>query len=179
MKLIETKTLGTAAASITFTSIPQTFTDLVLVFSTRNTATTVSGRFYINGDTTMTNYESRILYGAGSGAGASLSGATSGEHNGLPGWMSEQDTLTANTFGSTSMYFPNYQAATFKSISVDSVNETNATQAFQGLTSSLWKNTSAITSIEILAALTGNFVIGSQASLYGILKGSDGIVTTS
>jgi hypothetical protein len=37
MKLIESKTLGTAASSIEFTSIPQTFTDLVVLVSSRQT----------------------------------------------------------------------------------------------------------------------------------------------
>ncbi len=179
MQVIQHQELASSQASITFSSIPQTYTDLYLVFSTRSSAATVSGRFYINADTTMSNYETRILYGSGSGNGFSLSGATSGVHNGVAGWLNQNTNYTANTFGSTSMHFPNYTASNHKSISTDSINENNATEAFQMIGASIWKNNHAITSIEILDALGGNLVQYSSATLYGITKGSDGVTTVS
>ena len=65
-------------------------------------------------------------------------------------------------------------------MSVDAVGENNATQAFQIISAGLWANTAAITSIQLIPQSGGGtFVADSTVSLYGITKGSDGIVTTS
>jgi hypothetical protein len=61
---------------------------------------------------------------------------------------------------------------------VDTVSENNATAAFQRIIAGLNNSTAAITSINFFPS-SGNFVAGSTISLYGITKGSDGIVTTS
>jgi len=172
MKLIETKTLGTAAASIEFTSIPQTFTDLVLVVSGRSTGSLASGgsllAFRPNGSSS--NLSRRSLTGDGSAA-SSASDTT------IYGRIVPSDH-TASTFGNSSFYIPNYTGSTNKSVSVDAVSENNATAARIELTAGLWSQTTAITSITILSE-SGNLDTGTTASLYGILKGSDGIVTTS
>jgi hypothetical protein len=176
MKLIESKTLATAAASIEFTSIPQTYTDLVLVASLRNAGgNEVFVRF--NGDTGG-NYSWRRLQGTGAAA-LSDSQASYGGYNAFFyfTYASTENSDTANTFGNGQLYIPNYTGSTTKSVSSDAVNENNATTARQAITAGLWNNTSAITSIAITG--NGNYAIGSTVSLYGILKGSDGIVTTS
>jgi hypothetical protein len=85
---------------------------------------------------------------------------------------------TSNTFASSSLYIPNYAGSNQKSSSLDDVAENNATASIQEIVAQLWADTAAITSIT-LTANSGNFVVGSTVSLYGILKGSDGIVTTS
>lgn len=174
MQLIETKTLGTAAASITFTSIPQDGTDLMLVGLVRtaraNTNDFVDLRF--NGDNTDGNYSARVLYGNGSSASSFTENSYIGDVNG--------DTTTANTFASISVYLPNYTASITKSGSVDTVFENNAAFGAQSLVARRWNSTAAITSMEIGFTATGaNLVAGSTFSLYKITKGSDGIVTTS
>jgi hypothetical protein len=180
MQLIEHVTVGPAgAAEIQFNSIPSTFDDLVLLFTTRSSGNTVSGRFYLNNDTTMSNYYTLILYGSGSGGGGPLGQASTGTHNGVAGWLNPANAYTANVFQSTSMYFPNYKGSAIKTVSTDSVNENNGTQAFQLIGSTRWNNTSAITSIRLLDALGGSFLQNSIASLYGVTKGSSGGVTVS
>jgi hypothetical protein len=171
MKLIESKTLASAAASIEFTSIPQTFTDLVLVASLRSTAASTVEQVRININGSASNFTKRALQGSGS-AVSSFSGSDS-----QMGYMASGND-TANTFGNLSIYFPNYTGSTFKSISADTTDENNATEAFQILMASLWSQTTAISSLSIYPQ-NGNLAIGSMVSLYGILKGSDGIVTTS
>jgi hypothetical protein len=174
MKLIESKTLGADAASIEFTSIPQTFTDLVFLVSAR-TNNDPDGLTYglvdlsVNGSTA--NLSNRRLMGDGSGAQSQSSS------NGLI--LISGSGNTANTFSNTSVYIANYAGSTAKSISIDTVNENNATRAWSALYATLWNQTSAITSIGFTATSSGNLVVGSTISLYGILKGSDGIVTTS
>jgi hypothetical protein len=85
---------------------------------------------------------------------------------------------TANTFGNSSIYIPNYSGATNKSYSADGVNETNATQAFQELDASLWSNTASITQVT-LSVENGNFVQYSSATLYGVKSGQSGTTTVS
>jgi hypothetical protein len=173
MKLIETKTLGTAAASIEFTSIPQTFTDLVLKVSTRSAVALGSGGHYytviFNNNTS--NRSARDLEGQG-GNGFVGSGVFV-----LYGASSHSGT-TANTFSNGEFYIPNYSGSTNKSASGDTVYENNASDGRQYIVAGLWSDTSAITTIT-LTQNAGNFVSGSTVSLYGITKGSDGIVTTS
>jgi hypothetical protein len=173
MTLIETKTLASAAASIEFTSIPQTFTDLVVLVSGRTTRTDDfldALIFRFNGDTNAANYSSRRLLGDGSGVGSDTA---------FSQLALTSATATADTFGNQALYIANYTGATNKSVSSDGVSENNAVGAGQSLNASLWSNTSAITQITFTSGTSSNFVAGSTISLYGILKGSDGIVTTS
>jgi hypothetical protein len=177
--LIAHQELASAQSEIQFASIPATFTDLLLVFSTRSSANTVSGRFWINNDTTQSNYFTRIVYAVGSGNADSIAGATTGDHNGVAGWLNQTPNYTAGIFNSTAMYFPNYRASNVKSISTDSVIENNAGQSFQMIGMSIWNNTAAINNIRILDALGGNQVQFSSATLYGITAGSSGGVVVS
>ena len=170
MKLIETKTLGTAAASIEFTSIPQTFTDLVVWVSTRDTTGSVTSGISINGS--FLNLSSRLLQGVGSGTPSSSSSS------GID-VITASSSRTANTFSSGQIYIPNYASTTTsKSLSIDSTEENNATESFMRITAGLYSSNTAITSLAITSG-GGTFAIGSTISLYGITKGSDGIVTTS
>lgn len=162
MTLISTVTVGTTAPSyISFASIPQTYTDLLFVVSARYTVDQVDGILGINGS--GANGSFRRLIGSGSGASSS-SGSTMN-------LFINPSSATANTFGNTSIYITNYTAATNKAISVDSLNENNATAAYAGIFADLWSNTAAITSVDI-----GGYALAqySTASLYGILKGSGG-----
>jgi hypothetical protein len=172
MKLIETKTLGTAAASIEFTSIPQTFTDLVLLASIRNDGTNVAALTYFNTDTTASNYTALRLNGTGSVTG-------NGSFANAFFIYSAISSATANTFSNASLYISNYTSNLAKSVSSDAVTENNATLAEQFLTAGLWSGTAAINRILVQSAVSPNFVAGSTFSLYGITKGSDGIVTVS
>jgi hypothetical protein len=170
MKLIESKTLGTAQASIEFTSIPQDGTDLVLLLSTRIDST--NGTLIIQFNGSSSNYSARRLDGYGSGSPASSSTTNP--------WFAFTNisTYTSNTFANSSLYIPNYTSSAAKSISSDNVSENNATAAEAIILAGLWNDSSAITSI-LIDPLTGNLVAGTIISLYKITKGSDGIVTTS
>jgi hypothetical protein len=172
MKLIETKTLVSAQASIEFTSIPQDFTDLVVLLSVRSSRTeAVDGlEFRPNGSTT--NFSWRRLFG---------DGATGNSSSGTNTEMSLINSAnnTSNTFTNVAFYIPNYTSAANKSFSSDGVTENNATTAYQALYAGLWSQTTAITSLYFGSATANNLIAGSTISLYGILKGSDGIVTTT
>jgi hypothetical protein len=76
---------------------------------------------------------------------------------------------TASTFGSASIYIPNYLSSSAKSLSVDSVEENNGAAAAQNIYAGIWTGTAAITSIQFVLN-SATFDVGTSVSLYGISK---------
>lgn len=163
-KKIASVTVGAGGTSeITFSSIPSTYTDLVIKMSIRTNRTgdpSDGGLLKINGATT--NRSARFLYGDGSSA---VSGNSSSVWSLIQG-----NSGTASVFSNSEFYIPNYAGSTNKSFSSDGVAENNATLAYQGLGASLWSQTSAITSIGIVPSDGTNILQHSTAVLYGISK---------
>lgn len=162
--LISTITVGSGgASSIDFTSIPSTFTDLCLKISARFSTAFTSDTMKISFNSTTTNFTYRLLTGNGSSAAS---------YNGTFGNAGDTDanSATASTFHNGEIYIPNYAGSNYKSFSVDTVTENNATAAIADLLAGLWSNTAAITSIGLTPYSGGTFVQYSSASLYGILK---------
>ena len=163
MTLIQSVTVPSGgSASIDFTSIPSTYTDLCVLVSTRNT----SGNYdssYLRFNSSATGYSTKYLVGDGSAASSGNGGSTQI----LMAFITDGSTNTANTFGNASVYIPNYAGSNYKSVSIDGAAETNATGVGMGLTAGLWSNTSAITAVNIISA-SGTFAQYSTAYLYGI-----------
>jgi hypothetical protein len=160
--LIASVTVGSGgAASIDFTSIPSTYTNLSLKISARqNSATVAYSNLRFNASTT--GYSYRSLQGDGSGASsASGSTATYGVTN--------LSTWTASTFNSIDLYIPNYAGSNYKSWSSDSVTEANISTVYSDFVAGLWSNTAAINQVTLYPN-GGNFVQYSSAYLYGISK---------
>jgi hypothetical protein len=155
-------------SSIDFNSIPQTYTDLLLVVSARGTSpsdTDNGGLLKINGSSS--GYTSRDFYGSGSSAASSTNpySVTSAAFIGAtPG-----GGATASTFGNKSIYIPNYAGSTVKTISVDSVMENNGTLAYQECIATYWSGTAAVTSLSLTLTYL-NYAQYSIATLYGISK---------
>lgn len=156
------------AASISFSNIPQTYTDLIVKISGRTeypgAATWDWAVCSFNGTSTTTNWSRIQLYGTGSAA-ASAGGAGSNE----VAWLNSNNT-TASTFGNAEFYIPNYAGSNNKSISADSVTENNATSALTIFNATLWANTAAITSITLTTGSnpSNKFMQHTTATLYGI-----------
>ena len=165
MQLIQTQTLASAQASITFSSIPQTFTDLYLLFSMRTSAASTNADIGLNGS--YADFTVRSLFGDGSGV-------TSETTVRIVGAVTDQTPFTNG-----SVYIPNYTSSVAKSISIDTVSEKNGTTAYQTIWAGLWNQTAAITSVSLKEDGGGNLAQYSSVSLYGIKSGSDGIVTVS
>ena len=152
---IATQTLGSATATVTFSSISGAYTDLILVIN----ATTTSGAdglLRVNGDT-GNNYSQTILLGTGSSAGSVR--------------YSNRDSLYLDYYGLTAgtinmnavVQYMNYSnTTTYKTILTRENNAAISTEAHV----SLWRSTSAITSISILTGST--WVAGSTFTLYGV-----------
>ena len=159
---IASVTVGAGGAStMSFTSIPSTYTDLCLKISARSSRSAAGDDFFMTLNGSSSSFTYKQLYGFSGGAG-SASG-TSGYVGNIPA-----SSATASTFGSQELYFPNYASSANKSISIDSALENNSSTDWQlDLFAELWSNTSAITSISLTPGID-NFVQYSTATLYGI-----------
>ena len=159
--LISSVTVGaTAVASMNFTSIPATYTDLKVVISARN-ETGPAGNILMGFNSSTSSFVNLFIQGDGAGVAASSVAQMIGDMDG--------SGETANTFNNVEVYIPNYLVSQNKQISIFGLNETNATAASMAAVASLWRNTAAITSIT-LDPLDGaaTFQIGSSFYLYGI-----------
>lgn len=171
MTLIETKTVGAGgASSIDFTSISTDYTDLKLMCSTRSA--TGSGEVGIwvrlNGDSGQ-NYNWKMFWGGGNSNYGAYSQNVATNYNRSFFAYATSGNYTANTFGNTEIYIPNYKSTLNKSVSIDSVGEHNSGTAYRSFTSGIYSTSSPITSINIFVENgTDNFAEGTTVSLYGI-----------
>jgi hypothetical protein len=169
--LISSNVLASSAASVTFSSIPSTYTDLVLRMSMRNNDNSTRGyvTFRMNSNS-GTVYSTRVLLSDG----ATVSNdAVSTRADLLSGLLTDGNTATTNTFSNVEMYIPSYTANQNKPISIFGVTETNATTtAMTTAVAGLFRDTNAISSITIYpdtnASPAYSFVSGSSFYLYGI-----------
>jgi hypothetical protein len=158
--LIASSTVGSGgAASITFSSIAATYTDLKIVYSGRDTIDN-PGSLYIQFNSA--GYVSDTLKVNGAGSGTPSSSTHNNAYLGLvPG-----PSVTANTFGNGEIYIPNYASSNNKTFYSDTVTENNAVAAYQFLWAGLWASSAAITSVTIKTDQA--FAQYSTAYLYGI-----------
>lgn len=165
---IATTTVGSGgASSIDFTSIPNTYTDLLVKISARsNTASRSTDCSIRIGNGTVSSsaiYNYREITGDGT-SGYSGSGTTDRFNT-----VMNANTSTSNTFSNVEFYLPNYNSSSNKPLSTNAVIESNENNgAIQvRLQTWLWSSTSAINVIQLFPA-AGNFVQYSTATLYGI-----------
>ena len=157
---IATTTLGSAAASYTFSSIPSTYTDLVLITNGAVSSGTANWVLQVgNGSVdTGTNYSETDLWGTGS---AAQSARGSNQTSVLLNSYGYLDTVFAANVVCSLMNYAN--TTTYKTILTRANNAANGTHAGVGL----WRSTSAINTIKV-AASASTFVTGTTFTLYGI-----------
>jgi hypothetical protein len=153
---IASTTLGSSAATITFSSISSAFTDLRLVL---NATKAGYGQFQLNSDT-ATNYSGTWIDGSGSAAAS--------------GRFTSQDylNLSERPFSTTiphfiTIDFLSYSGSTFKTCLITYSQDQNGS-GYVGREVGLWRSTSAINSIYMFGGTS--FLTGTTATLYGILK---------
>ena len=154
---IATTTLGSAVTEYTFSSIPSTYTDLVLVV-TGNTNNPTNPIMRFNGDT-GSNYSTTWLAGNGTSATSSRGTNTTYIATNNQGYM----TSTSNSVIITQvMSYAN--TSTYKT----ALSRSNTASTGVDATVGLWRNTAAITSITILTGSANTFSVGNTFTLYGI-----------
>jgi|688.fasta_scaffold747599_2 hypothetical protein len=162
-ELIASNVLGSNAASVTFSAIPATYTDLVLRVSGRSQNAT--GFLIVRFNATGT-YSETDLRGNGSAA-SSVRSTGDGQMFGQGYLRLVGSGMTANTFNSAEIYIPNYAGSQAKLASAFSVTEDNTTSVeFITAGAGLSDLSAAITSIVCTTA----FLAGSSFYLYGIKK---------
>lgn len=162
MTLIASSTAGGSVSNIQFTSIPSTYTDLLIKFSGRATSTDSSDPYdlvlTLNSTSTIT---SRVLRGNGSASASNSITDRILRAGAVP------SNWTGNTFSNVEIYIPNYTSSNNKSWSVDGVQENNSSSSDMSITAGMTSITVPVTSIT-LAATASNLAQYSSAYLYGI-----------
>jgi hypothetical protein len=170
-KLIQTLSASSGSvANFNFTSIPTdgTYNDLVLKINTRSTyssGNTDNIAMTFNGSTSGYNV-CYLFHNGWTGGGFNAGGLDTNYHG---GWINT-NANTANAFGLSTVYIPNYISSSTKAYTVDSVQANYATGTntqYNGMWSCAWSGTAAINQITLTPA-TGSFAQHSTASLYGI-----------
>ena len=168
---IATFTLGSTTASVTFSSIPQTYKHLQLRSTARNVFTTSKGYDWatasFNSDTTYTNYRNHILYGNGTTVSS-----TSLQSSGYYAICANitRDYYGGDIMGASVTDILDYANSNkYKTTRMLSGSEMNGNDAYSEINyiSSLWINTAPITSITI-NCITASFAAETQFALYGI-----------
>jgi hypothetical protein len=161
--LISSSTVGAGgAASISFTSIPQTYRDLYLVVTLRGTSAAGPESYFayadFNGVSTNRTYKRIEGYGGGSGSDTGSLG---------PIAVAGGTGVSTGIFSAGHTYIANYTSSNAKNYSSNWGSENNGSAFDLGFISGLWTSSAALTSITIYLS-TGNLAQYSSASLYGI-----------
>lgn len=150
---ISTTTLGSNTATVTFSSIPSTYTDLVLVFAGTMTTTNLIVMQF-NGDT-GTNYSETTLQGNGTTA-------SSQRHS-----SATYIYLTSTNVGTGQIngiiQVQNYSNTTTNKTALARINSASDVTA---ATVGLWRSTAAINSVSVISG--SSFATGATFTLYGI-----------
>jgi hypothetical protein len=162
---IASTTLGSAAATVTFSSISASFTDLVLVVMGRSSRTSASSdQFLVNVNSdTGSNYSQTFLFGNGSTAGSSRAS------NGTYIYAGDIDATGGSSYAGFSTIILNFQNYSNTTTNKTVLSRTSSPNTFVEAVVGLWRSTAAINSITLdLVTASAEFVSNSTFTLYGI-----------
>lgn len=164
-ELIASTTVGSGgASSIDFSSIPNTFTDLVVHLSGRSSRSNPTDTVFLKFNNTNSTYSTIRVYSTGTSVGSD----TGSTGNGLDVATLNGATSTSSFFSNQKIYIPSYTSSNKKTISYDGTSSNNSTTGnFLVLTSGQWSGTSTINQITLTPDV-GSFVQYSTAYLYGV-----------
>lgn len=161
-KLAETTVGVSGTTAITFSNIPQNYTDLLVKLSLR-TNYNLAGTYYHNFDITINGGALAITAKQVFG----YNGSTTGSNSNINVAVAAAQN-TANVFNSIEFYLPNYTSSNYKSIINEQVTEGNFTDEAVGLLTGLWSSPAAINQLTFTPRNSASFVQYSTATLYGI-----------
>lgn len=165
---IASVTVSSPTYTVTFSNIPQTYTDLKLVFSARSDNGSAGGQeVSVQLNSITSGYTSNMFY-TNNGTSLLVANATANPFYTWGGGMVTTGS-TANIFSNSELYILDYTGSTAKVASGESVTENNGSPVFLSVVSHLSTNTAAVTSITLYAWQSFiNFVANSTFYLYGI-----------
>ena len=150
---IATTTLGSATATVTLSSIPATYTDLVLIINGTIVGADGGNLVRYNGDT-GNNYSYTQMYGTGSATASNRDSNISNMQLGRQGSVQSTSIINVQNYSNTTTY-------------KTAIARGNNTGGIVTAQVGLWRNTAAITSIAV-SNESGNFNTGCTFTLYGI-----------
>ena len=154
---IATTTLGSAASSVTLSSIPSTYTDLILVISAQGASGASSAiNAYFNTDTAA-NYSYTQLTGDGSSAASARNQDSTRMRL---GW-----SAVSSAFAPIVFHIQNYSNTTTYKTSIGRINDA---ASITGAVVNLWRSTAAVNQIVMNLNSGANFNTGSTFTLYGV-----------
>jgi hypothetical protein len=160
---ISTQTASGSASTITFSSIPATYTDLVLVANIAAASGSFGSLIQFNSDTT-TNYGQTVLYGDGASAASVRSASGSSINLNYYG-----DATTVALAQTIIINIMNYANTTTYKTFISRAGNADGTYAGLSAIVGLWKKApEAINSITIKTVSGGNYSSTSTFTLYGI-----------
>jgi len=161
--------LSSPGINITFSNIPQTYQDLMLVAFARNTqALAINGmNLYINTTSQSPNYWSQTTLAGNGSLTASTRGTTTTIQYGatldMPG-----STSTSGVYGSAVYHILNYtNTTTYKTVLGRNANDQNGSGSVQ-IAAALFAQTGAVTTLQIGSGYGANYSAGTTFALYGI-----------
>lgn len=166
--LISSNVLSSSAASVTFSSIPSTYTDLVLKLSARDDGAAPNDNAYITFNNNSNSvYSSTFIYrNAATSKGSLIQSATTADDYNYV----NSNGATSNTFSNNEIYIPNYAGSNNKPWMGFNVAENNSSTTGGRITlnGKLAQITSAINQITLFQFGSQVWLSGSSFYLYGI-----------
>jgi hypothetical protein len=171
---IAEQTLGSTAATVTFSSISSAYTDLVLQCSLRTDTSTFNNMnfpsFRLNGDSTSGLYSPTNLFARNTGGGDTAVSNRASSQNEINLGGVATSAMASGIFSAYQVHIQNYANTSINKTVLARISTGGNITAMDGVWASvgLWRNTNAITSISLTASSSGLFQIGCTFSLYGI-----------
>ena len=163
---LATVTLGTATSSVTFSSIPATYRDLILVSFVRSNRAATDDDFFVkfNSDS-GSNYSYVRMVGRGGGASSAsnINGTNANDLGQIPAASS-----TAGQFANSVLQIMDYSATDKHKTTLTRTNAAGSTDV-TGAHAGRWANTAAITTVSLNPRL-GSFISGSTFNLFGVIS---------
>lgn len=169
-KIATTTVTSGTPASIGFSSIPSTYSDLMITQTLRgNRGDLAADGAYVrfNNDTTAGNYQNRRLIGVGNSGNASADLGSGYGGGALP----DAALASANVFGSGTLYIPDYLNALKKVWFTRGGAGNRGATNYQMMSNGWWSSTSAINQIDLYNEVGTAWIVGSTMTLYGIKRG--------
>ncbi len=157
-----TVVLSSATSTVTFSNIPSTYTHLQIRWSAKLTENSVTYLYLRFNSDSATNYSYHTIYGDGSAAALDSNAPTSYAVAGIAGG-------TANIFAANVLDILDYSNTNkFKTARVINGVDVNGAGGYVEFTSSNWRSSSAVTSIQIITQNPTTLAASSSFALYGI-----------
>ena len=149
---------SSTVVAVTFSGIPSTYTDLIVRWSGRSSASSPEGT-YVSFNGTTANFTGTYIIGDGTSPGTGS----------IPQYIGSTfgGGSTTNAHGSTFIHIPNYASGTTKTFVMHNCAENNAVLGYNNILGGQWANNAAISSITLTSTGWSQY---SSFTLYGITK---------